>query len=725
MNALPPPSRVGETVSEVAGLRFADPYRWLEADTAEVSEWQRAQASHATSELSRLLCEQGTSLDAVRSTVTEYDAGARPDLPKFAGGMWFRVDSDASTGGRAQLVCASTPFGDGRALIALDELVAAGESAVLSWMAPSPDGAVVALGICTDGSEHNRISLVEVATGRVRADAPTQTLHSAWAGGVSWWPDSTGFTFFALTGSPQEFAQAVFSHRLGVAGDAGRTTVEEIPIPEGSREYTLVQFSRDGRWAVASHRVGSPIPIAVRDLSREGSPWLPFVTDCVGTVAGHIVGDRYFAVTDVGAGRRRVVAIPLELAARHRELTARGENSAAGAAQSSGQTDPNNPDNWIELMPETDMVLRGITPVGQMLYLSGFDHTAARVLVLDRDGSELGAVPLPANGAVHAPFFALTALAQTSYASEFLFAFSTLTTSWGVYSHRHGKAGLETVVSPAVNLAAEVSMEHAIAGDGTAIPFHVVRPLRSAGAASAAGAGGEQPAPVLISAYGAANVPTLPSYQPDLAAFVASGGTLVQAYLRGGGEYGTEWYLGAHRERRHVRDDDLVAVAEHLIATGLTSPAQLALTGGSDGGLMCGVAVTKRPDLWRAVLPRAPLLDLIGGLREPYLDFVIRKAWADPEIPGEVLRLAANSPYELVAPGEFPLVYAQAGATDPRCPPAQARKFVARLQAAQRGSAPILLHVFENAGHGAGTMHEVIIEQDTEWLACLVGALGL
>lgn len=711
MNALPPATRSDETVSEVAGLRFADPYRWLEADTAEVCEWQRAQASHATTELSMLLHQQGNSLDAVRSTVIEYDAGARPDLPKWAGGRWFRVVSDASTGGRAKLVCAATPFGDGRALVALDELVAAGESAVLSWMVPSPDGAIVALGICTDGSEHNRISLVDVATGRVRADAPPQTLHSAWAGGVSWWPDSTGFTFFALTGTPQEFEQAVFSHRLGAAGDAGLTTVEEIPIPEGSREYTLVQFSSDGRWAVASHRVGSPIPVAVRDLSCEGSSWLPFVTDCVGTVAGHIVGDRYVAVTDVGAGRRRVVAIPLDLASRHRDVT-------AGSAPSA-HTDPNNPDNWIELRPETDMVLRGITPVGHTLYLSGFDRTAARVLVLDRDGTELGAVPLPAHGAIHASFFALTGLAQTSHGSDFLFAFSTLTTSWGVYLHRHGEAGLETVVSPAVTLAAEVSMEHAIAGDGTAIPFHIVRPTLATGAAA------EQPAPTLISAYGAANVPTLPSYQPDLAAFVASGGTLVQAYLRGGGEFGTEWYLGAHREHRHVRDDDLVAVAEHLVAAGLTSPAKLALTGGSDGGLMCGVAVTKRPDLWRAVLPRAPLLDLIGGLRVPYLDFVIRKAWADPDIPGEVLRLAANSPYELVASGEFPLVYVQAGATDPRCPPAQARKFVARLQAAQRGSAPILLHVFENAGHGAGTSHEVIIEQDTEWLACLVAALGL
>ncbi|MEV4397280.1 prolyl oligopeptidase family serine peptidase [Nonomuraea sp. NPDC049607] len=677
-----PPARTVEVVEDVAGVRVPDPYRWLEEETPEVRRWQRRQA-----DLAAAVAHDGQDPAAVRDLIRAYDSGSRPILPRYAAGRWFRPVTPPG-GTASAVVVADRPYGPGRTVADLAGFGGQEGPAVLSWLAPSPDGRVLALGVCVDGSEHNTVRLVEVDTGRL-LDAPGQLLHSAWAGGVSWTPDSGGFTFFALTGPPEEFRQAVFSHRLGTPGE---TVVEPVPVPAGSREYTLVQYSPDGRWAVAAHRVGSPIPCAVRDLSEPGAAWRPFVTRCAGTVAGHIVGDRYVAVTDVGAPRGRVVAIPLDAA------------------------DPDDPSGWAELVPEGDTVLRSLTPVGEHLYLSEFDRTFARVRIIDRAGRVAGEVPLPGRGALAAPFFALTALATGVPAADFVFAFSTLTSSWGVYRHRPGESAPETLSAPAVVLDAEVTAGQAVAADGVAVPYHVVRP---------AGLDPARPAPTLVSAYGAANVPLLPQYQPDLAAFVAAGGVLVQAYLRGGGEFGGDWYLAAHRERRHVRDSDLVAVAEHLIADGVSAADRLALTGGSDGGLMCGIAVTTRPELWRAVLPRAPLLDLIGGVRDPYLDFVIRKAWADPDDPEQVRRLLRMSPYELVRPGVFPAVYIQAGAADPRCRPWHARKFAARLQAAQQGDEPILLHVFDDAGHGAATPHDVAVAQDAEWLAFLIGTLGL
>ncbi|MGY3790976.1 prolyl oligopeptidase family serine peptidase [Streptomyces antibioticus] len=685
-----PPARTVDVHEDVAGVRVPDPYRWLEPETEEVRHWQRRQADLATA-----VSYDGADPAAVRALIEAHERGARPDLPRYAAGRWFRAVTPPGRTAPTVLV-ADSPLGEGRAVVDLSRFGSGRNPACLSWLMPSPDGRVVALGVCADGSEHNTIRLVDTDSGRVLDGAPPQVLHSAWAGGVSWLPDSSGFYFFALAGPAREFRQATYLHRLDApsrnGSGGGTTTVEPIPVGAGSREYTLVQVSADGRWAVASHRVGSPVPIAVRDLSRPSTGWRPFLTACAGTVAGHIVGDHYVAVTDVGASRGRVVALPLDA------------------------DDPNDPAIWAELVPEGDTVLRSLSVVGEHLYLSEFDRTFARVRILDRSGAVTGEVPLPGRGALAAPFFALTGLAAGAPPDDFVFAFSTLTSSWGVYRHRPGEPEVETLAAPAVVLDAELTAAHAVAPDGTAVPYHVVRP---------AGSDPGRPAPTLICAYGAANVPTLPQYQADLAAFVAAGGVLVQAYLRGGGEFGRDWYLAAHREHKHVRDDDLVAVAEHLIATGLTRADRLALTGGSDGGLMCGVAVTTRPDLWCAVLPRAPLLDLIGGLRDPYLDFVIRKAWADPDDPRQVRRLLGLSPYELVQPGEFPAVYVQAGAADPRCPPSQARKFAARLQAAQRGPAPILLHVFDDAGHGAATSPEVATAQDAEWLAFLIGTLGL
>jgi prolyl oligopeptidase len=679
-----PATRTVDAWDERAGLRFEDPYRWLESETPEVHAWQRAQAVLATR-----IAYEGQDPAEVRALVARHAAGERPDLPRWAAGRWYR-SVPGPGGGPACIVVADEPLGPGRTVADLATDGAPGAPAVLSWFAPSPDGRLLVYGVCTDGSEHNTVRVVDVGTGEA-LDAPPQVLHSAWAGGATWRPDGSGFWFFALTGRPEDFEQALFWHRVGPAG-AGETTAEPVVVPAGSREYTLVQVSPDGRWAVASHRVGSPVPIAVRDLGDPRGEWRPFVTAVDGTVAGHVLGDRYVAITDVGASRGRVVAIPLEAA------------------------EPDDVDQWVELVPEGDAVLRSLTPVGEHLYLSELDQVFARIRVLDRAGTVVGEVPLPGKGAIGAPFFPLTALATGSPAPVHLFAYSSLTTSWGIYGHHPGAAEVEVLAEPEVVLDATIDVGSALAGDGAPVPFHVVR---------SRGAEQEGPVPVLVTAYGAANIPLLPQYRADLAAFVAAGGTVVQAYLRGGGELGRDWYLGAHRERRHVRDSDLVAVAEHLIATGLTSPDRLALTGGSDGGLMCGVAITTRPDLWCAVLPRAPLLDLVAGMRDPYLDFVIRKAWGDPDDPEDVRRVAGRSPYELVTPQDFPTVYVQAGATDPRCRPWHARKFVARLQTAQEGDRPVVVHVFDNAGHGAATSADVVLEQDAEWLAFLMGRLGL
>jgi prolyl oligopeptidase len=666
-----------EVVERVAEIRTVDPYRWLEGETDDVLAWQTAQAELATTTIAA-----SCRVSRARELIEHFAAGSRPTLPRRGGDHWFRATHDDQG---TTLVVASSAFGQGRVLVRLDDLAVDEQAPVIAWLRPSPDGRVLAFGVCTDGSEHHHVHLVDVDSGRLHADHPRQMLHSAWAGGVSWSADGSGFHYFALTGTAEEFRQAVFYYKLGDHDG----TVVDVPVPEGSHEYTYVEASADGRWLVASHRLGSPIAVAVRDVVADG-PWRSFITDCSGTVAGHVLGDELVAVTDLDAPRGRLVAIPLD-------------------AES-----PSDPSEWRELLPETDAVLCSVEVVAGHLYVSELVDTAARIRVLTPEGVVVEEVPLPDAGALAAPFFRLTALSSRASDKEFLFAHSSPVRSWGVYSHRPGE-GVQTLVPPRVQVDGEVAMDVATSEDGTAIPFLVVRP---AGLTAS-------PSPTLISAYGAAGVATLPAYQPDLAAYVAAGGVLVQAYLRGGGEFGRDWFRAADRERRAVRDADLVAVAEHLIDTGLTTPRQLALTGGSDGGLMCGVAVTSRPDLWVAVLPREPLFDLIGGIRHPYLEFVIRKAWGDPDLPGDVRRLQAISPYERVVPADYPAVYVQAGAEDARCPPWQARKFVARLQAAQLGAAPILLHVWDNAGHGAATSASVAADQDTEWLAFLMAALRL
>src|SRR5262249_37510151 len=146
----------------------------------------------------------------------------------------------------------------------------------------------------------------------------------------------------------------------------------------------------------------------------------------------------------------------------------------------------------------------------------------------------------------------------------------------------------------------------------------------------------------------------------------------------------------------------------------------------SNGGLLAAVAAVQRPDLWGATVPRVPIVDLVGGLREAYGYMALSLEWADPETPGGIRHLGSLSPYHQTEAGTaYPAVYVEGGETDPRCPPWHARKLVARLQEATSSDKPVLLKVWKNTGHGSATAKDVEVEQHATYLAFLSRELGL
>src|SRR6185312_7911936 len=179
-----------DVVDNVAGVRVVDHYRWLEDENDRVHQWQEAQARLASATIAA-----AGDLPLARRVIEEHAAGSRPPLPRRGGSRWFRATQGLDG---VELVVADEPYGEGRPLVRLADLDVGSEAAVLSWLAPSPDGTVLAFGVCTDGSEHNRIQLVDVDTGRLHSESPSQLLHSAWAGGVSWSAGGRDFHYFAL-----------------------------------------------------------------------------------------------------------------------------------------------------------------------------------------------------------------------------------------------------------------------------------------------------------------------------------------------------------------------------------------------------------------------------------------------------------------------------------------------------------------------------------------------
>ncbi|TCO54183.1 prolyl oligopeptidase family serine peptidase [Actinocrispum wychmicini] len=678
-----PPTRTVDAYEDIAGVRLPDPYRWLEEETDEVTHWQRQQARLAEDHV-----KEWPHYDTLRELVHRYSVDRFPNMPRYAGGRWFRADTPVK--GRApRVVVADEPFGAGEVVVDLADLHTV--DTYLSWQSPAPDGRTLAIGICTDGSEQNTIRLIDVDSRQHHDHVPEQVLYDSWTGGVAWLPDSSGFYFYALTGPVRELDLAVFRHDLDKEPP---TAPEPIPVPAGGPDYTAIQVSRDGRWIVAVHGLATPSPVAVLDTHDPAPEWRPFVTDVSGTVAGHVFGDTYIALTDVDAPRGRIVAIPLDSA------------------------DANDTSAWVDLVAASDAVLRSITAIGDVLYVTEFVDTYAKVRIVDRTGADLGTVALPGSGALYELPFALMSVLSPPHPDEFLFGFSTLASSWAIYRHRLADNEVELLRPAEVTVPGAIVEDYfATSPDGTAIPYHILR-LKSTVYS--------MPHPTLLYAYGGFNVPWLPMFPGAMASFAAAGGLFVHAHLRGGAEYGKDWWDAGRMANKENCYADLYAVAEDLITRGVTTTDLLGVTGGSNGGLMAGVAITQRPDLWRVGVPRVPFLDVLGALRDPYGEGVVTMEFGDPTDADEVRRLSRFSPYHLVRDGtEYPAVYVDAGATDPRCPPWHARKWAARMQAAQAGDAPVLIRIWDDVGHGWATPALTMVTEYTEWLAFVMLHLGL
>jgi prolyl oligopeptidase len=669
-----PPARIEDSWDELAGVRTPDPYRWLEdSESAEVQAFQRAQ-----NELASSYVRSWPGFVRLRELVAERSTPRFGTVPRRAGEKWFRsVHLDDAS--QAAAMVADAPFGTGRVLY--DPRREGDRPPYLSWLAPSPDGTLLALGLCSDGSEQNTIRLLDVATGEQRP-APAERLMDNWSGGVTWLPDGSGFYCTAIDGDAIDLAQRILFF------DVTRAQSAEVVVPWSERaDYRMVQMSTDGHRLVAYEGLTAPRPVAVAELDDPATPdWQPFVTTPDAVVHGHLTGEVYYAVTDLDAPRGRLVAIPLA----HPD-----------------------PADWVTLLPESEAVLVTVTAVGHELYVNELVDTYARVRVVDRSGAVRQEMPLPGRGVVAEQPFPYMNLVPAGDDATFVFAFSSLTASWGVYQHAPGAETLVELEPPQVRIDAVVEDHWATSEDGTRVPYHVVRP-----ASVTSG-------PTLVYAYGGFNFPWVPQFPGPQAAFVAAGGIFVHAHLRGGGELGRAWWEGGRLRNKQNCYHDLYAVAEDLAAKGIAGSSELAVTGGSNGGLLCGVALTQRPELWRAVVPRVPFLDVVGACRENYGRMSVSNEFGDVDDPDEVRRLLRFSPYQCAVAQAYPSVFLDAGDTDPRCPPWHARKLGARLQAAQQGDAPVLVRVWENVGHGWATDFDVAVDQSTEWLAFVCRELGV
>ena len=367
------------------------------------------------------------------------------------------------------------------------------------------------------------------------------------------------------------------------------------------------------------------------------------------------------------------------------------------------------------VLPEGDAVLVDVLPTKSKLYVledvGGLSRIRSVPLMKGRAGEPfvLATPPFSGSGNVVSLGGDDVAFSSVSY-----------TAPPAIYRVR-GSDGVVTKTGLAGTTQAdfsgiEVTRETCTSKDGTKVPMTVVRK----GSGTTAG-----DAPTLLYGYGGYGLSLTPRFRASTLAWLEQGGVYAVANIRGGGELGETWHTQGNLTNKQNVFDDFYGCAQHLVEAKYTSPAHLAIQGGSNGGLLMGAEIAQHPEAWKAVVAQVGVFDMLRVERDANGAFNVTE-YGTVTDPKQFDALYAYSPYHHVKDGvAYPAVLFMTGANDPRVAPYHSRKMTARLQAATTSDAPILLRTSANTGHGQGTPLSAQTEEATDMFVFLFQTLGV
>lgn len=645
--------RRDDHVDVLHGVEVRDPFRWLEdGEDPEVVAWQDAERERFRAFTDAL--PQRAPLAARLEALWRVD-DERPPRPVLRGDRLFVY---VRTPEQDKWVVYVQDHPGAPRRLALDPNTWAADASLAGFW-PSPDGSVAIVGRAHAGDEDPEILLLHVDDGRLEPEPV-----AGWRrGSVVWSPDGDGFWFAGrpVAGSvppgEEHYWHRVWFHRLGAPPETDVVVLADETVRE---RFHGVDVSEDGRWLTLGSFRFSTNTIAVEDRTTGERR---VATDALDAqYEPQVVDGRLLVRTDWGAPRYRLMV-----------------------------GDPAAPDreSWEELVPEGRGTLQSVDAIGGRLYLTWSEDVATRVSVHDLDGTWLHDIDWPGRG---------TASVWGRWGRPEVWAsFQSHDTPQSTYRYDPEARELHLVRASPIPMDTDGLEQRQVwctSPDGTRVPLYVLsHPERR----------GDGPVPLLLTGYGGFNVPMMPAFSTVHALWAALGGAVAVVSLRGGGEFGRTWHEAGMGTGKQRVFDDFIAAAEHLVAEGWTTPEQLAISGGSNGGLLVAAATTQRPDLFRAVRCAVPLTDMLRFPR-----FGIAAIWTeeygDPEEEEAFAALHAYSPYHRTRRGvAYPAVLVTGSVNDARTDPVHARKWYAAIVDADpegaEGPRPKLLHIQEASGH--------------------------
>lgn len=634
-----PTTHTGTKVDILHGVQVPDPYRWLEDPGAEeVADWVDRQARFTRTYLDSL-----GNRDAIRQQLTAIWDHPKHGVPWHRGPRWFAF-RNSGLQQQSVLWTMDAPGEVGRVLLDPTELSADG-TVSLSLVSVSDDGALLAYGTSDGGSDWITWSVRDIASGVDHDD------RVRWAkfAGAAWAPDSSGFFYGAYDPPPpgEELAATTTNHQLRFhrLGQVGPDTLVYARPDQPDWGFSPI-ITQDGRWLVVQIWQGTQPRNRVY-LARIGQdptavtvqPWLDDCDAEYGFVGND--GDTMFVQTDLDAANGRLLAI--------------------------SATDPRQ---RREVIAESPNPLLAVRHIGGRFVVVEMVDAVHRLSVRESDGTEVSAIAVPDLASVGE-------ITGRHDDEEAHLSLSSFTASSGI--HRLAvrpplgvPPTLTQVRPPAVQADDMVTRQVFVGSTGGAmVPLFLIHRRDAVP---------DRTNRTILYGYGGFNIPLSPEFRLWWITWLVRGGTVAVGCYRGGGEYGRGWHDDGRLDKKPHTFDDALACARWLDTNDWASPANIAITGGSNGGLTAAATMLRAPHAFGACVPEVGVLDLLRFNR-----FTIGWAWTsdygDPEDPGDFPLIHSMSPYHtaLDTPGSYPATLIVTADRDDRVVPAHSLKFTAAL----------------------------------------------